>query len=80
MIRFTKHAYEAIIKREIAADWIESTVSTPDFAEADPRYPDRLRSYKAISELGGRVLRVVHRPDGADIIIITAHFDRGAKG
>jgi hypothetical protein len=44
MIRFTKHAYEAITKREIAADWIESAVNTPDFVEADPRYPDRLRS------------------------------------
>jgi hypothetical protein len=25
------------------------------------------------------VLRVVHRPDGDDIVVITVHFDRGAR-
>jgi hypothetical protein len=79
VIRFSKHAQEAITKRNIAVIWIENAVSAPDFVEVDPRHPDRFRSYKAIPELGGRVLRVVHRPDGADILIITAHFDRGAK-
>jgi Domain of unknown function (DUF4258) len=79
MIRLTKHAQEAIIKRDIAALWIEAAVNTPDSVEADPRHPDRLRSYKAIPELGGRILRVVHRLDGNDIIVITAHLDRGAK-
>jgi hypothetical protein len=48
MIRFTKHAQEAIIKREIAADWIGDAVGSPDFVEADPRHPDPLRSYKAV--------------------------------
>jgi hypothetical protein len=79
VIRFSKHAQEAITKRNIAAVWIENAISTLDFVEVDPRHPDRFRSYIAIPESGGHVLRVVHRPDGADIIIITAHFDRGAK-
>jgi hypothetical protein len=55
-----------------------AAVSAPDWIESDPRHPDRIRSYKAIAEHGGRVLRVVHRPEGDDILIITVHFDRGA--
>src|SRR5437879_3589702 len=46
MIRFTKHAQEAISVREIAVDWIEAAVSAPDWIEADRRHPDRTRSYK----------------------------------
>ena len=36
MIRFTKHAQEAIVVRDIAADWIETAVSAPDRIEPDP--------------------------------------------
>jgi hypothetical protein len=79
MIRLTKHAQEAISVRSIAFAWIEEAVSSPDFVEADPRHPERTRSYKAIAELDGRVLRVAHRPEGDDIVIITVHFDRGAR-
>ena len=79
MIRYTKHALEAMAKRGLAASWIEATVKAPDSVESDPRHPERTRSFKAIPQLGSRVLRVVHRLDGADMIIITAHLDRGAK-
>ena len=79
MIRFTKHAQEAISKRGIAIAWIEAAINAPDRVERDPRHPKRTRSYKAIAAYGGRVLRVVHRPDDADIIVITVHFDRGAR-
>jgi hypothetical protein len=41
MIRFTKHAHEAISVRDIAVDWIEAAVSVPDWVEPDPRHPDR---------------------------------------
>jgi len=76
MIRFTK---EAISMRDITIDWIEAVVSTPDWMEPDPRHPDRTRSYKAIAEYVARTLRVVHRPEGDNIVIITVHFDRGAR-
>ena len=92
MIRFTKHAHEAISARDIAVHWIEAAVGAPDWIEPDPRHPDRTRSYKAIAEYGARVLWVVHRPEGDDIVIITmissllqcisiitVHFDRGAR-
>jgi hypothetical protein len=79
MIRFTKHALEAISARDLVVDWIEAAVSAPDWNEPDPRHPDRTRSYKAITEYGARILRVVHRREGDDILIITVHFDRGAR-
>jgi hypothetical protein len=79
MVRLTKHAEEAIGVRSIAFGWIEETVSLPDFVKVDPRHRDRTRSYKAIAECGGRVLPVVHRAEGDDIVIITADFDRGAR-
>ena len=79
MIRLTKHAREAVDVRNISLAWIEATVSSPDFVETDPRHPERTRSYKAIAEFGGRVSRVVHRPEGDDILVITVHFDRGAR-
>ena len=79
MILLTKHAREAIVVRNIGLDWIEATVSSPEFVEADPHYSDRTRSFKAIAEFGGRMLRVVHRAEGDDIVVITVHFDRGAR-
>ena len=79
MMRLTKHAQEAVGVRKIALAWIEATLDAPDFAEADPIHPERQRSYKAVAEFGGRVLRVVHRSEGDDIVVITVHFDRGAR-
>ena len=32
-----------------------------------------------VAEHGGRVLRIVRRPEGDDILIITVHFDRRAR-
>ena len=79
MIRLTKHAAESIEKRGIALEWIERTLEMPDFARPDPRDRTLTRSFKGIAEAGGRILRVVHRPEGNDILIATVHFDRGAK-
>ena len=79
MVRLTKHAREAVAERQIALAWIEATVSSPDRVSPDPRHLDRTHSYKAIAEFSGRVLRVVHRADGTDTLVITVHFDRGAK-
>ena len=78
MVRLTKHAAEAMQRRNIAIEWVEATLNAPDFTEADPRHPERIRSYKAIAAFGGRILRVVHRRDGRDMIVITVHFDRSA--
>jgi uncharacterized DUF497 family protein len=79
MLILTKHAEEAIEKRNLSFGWIERTVVAPDFTRPDPDDPTLTRSFKAIGETSDRILRVVHRPEGNDILIITAHFDRNAK-
>lgn len=79
MLRLTEHAERELRRRAIARVWVEAAIATPDWTAPDPRDPALTRSYKAIPAFGHRVLRVVHRPDGDDMLVITAHFDRGAK-
>lgn len=79
MIRLTRHARDCLKKRRLPRAWVDSTIETPDLTAPDPDDPALTRSYKTIAEAAGKVLRVVHRPDGDDILIITVHFDRGAK-
>jgi hypothetical protein len=79
MIRLTKHALEAIVTRRIPLEWVIAAIEAPDRIAPDPRYPGRVRSHKRIPAFGGRILRVVHRSAGSDIIVITVHFDRRAK-
>jgi hypothetical protein len=43
------------------------------------RDPSLTQSFKAIAEFGSRVLKVVHRADEEDFLVVTAYFDRGAK-
>jgi len=51
----------------------------PDFNAIDPGDPTLMRSFKAIDEACGRILRVVHRAEGNDTVIVTVHFDRDAR-
>ena len=43
MIRFTKHAHEAISVRDIGVDWIEAAVNAPDWIEPTPTGRDPIR-------------------------------------
>jgi len=79
MIRLTRHAEEAIEVRRISLDWVTATIDAPDRVEPDPRNPAVTRAYRAVPQASGRVLRVVYRPESADIVVITVHFDRGAE-
>jgi hypothetical protein len=79
MIRLTKH-----ISREMAGwvmhlQYIEAALTALDRVTGDPTDPALSRSFKTIPAFANRVLRVVHRPDGDDIFVATAHWDRGAK-
>jgi len=78
LIRVTRHTEKRMQERAIPLSWIELAVTAPDWTGPDPD-PRLFRSFKAIAEAGGRVLRVVHRPDGSDILVVTAHFDRSAR-
>lgn len=79
MIRLSHHMREQLALRpELRQEWIEAAIATPDWTLADAD-PTLTRSDKAIVAFGGRVLRVVHRPVGTDVLVVTAHFDRGAR-
>lgn len=79
MIKLTVHAKERQAKYGLAQAWIETAVLQPDWTAPDPGHPDVTRSFKAIAARGGKVLRVAHRADGADVLVLSAFFDRGAK-
>ena len=65
--------------RGIRLAYIEATLAAPEKVTPDLKDRALTRSFKAIPEFGNRVLRVVHRPDGADVLVVTAHWDRGAR-
>ena len=78
MIRLTQHAEIQMLRRRIDLAWVAAAVATPDWTAPDSD-PALMRSFKAITGFGDRVLRVVHRPDGNDVLVVTAHFDRNAR-
>jgi hypothetical protein len=78
-VRLSTHAQERVNAGEVRLDWIEATVRHPAQTQPDPRRPSVTLSFRRIQEFGNRVLRVAHRLDGADVLVITAFFDRGAR-
>jgi hypothetical protein len=79
MIRLTAHAEERMEEQGIALAWVEAAISAPLRSMPDPTEAILTRSWRIIPEFGGRALRVVHRRDGADVVVVTAHWDRGAR-
>jgi hypothetical protein len=79
MITLSRHVSDEMAARRIRLAFIETALAAPDRTAPDARDPALTRSFKAIPEFGHRILRVVHRPDGADIFVVTAHWDRGAR-
>ena len=78
MIKLSIHAQQQSARRGLASSWIEATISFPDWTAADTD-PALTHSFKAIEEFGGRILKVVHRQAGPDILVVTSYFDRDAK-
>jgi hypothetical protein len=78
-LAFTKHADDATAERELMGEWIERAVYAPQWEVADPVQPDAVRRFRAIPEYGDRILRVVCLETDAEIRILTAFFDRGAR-
>jgi Domain of unknown function (DUF4258) len=79
MILLSRHAREKLMDRpEIRLERIVETVAAPHWTHPDDD-PTLLRSFKVILAFGGRVLRVVSRQDDADVVVVTAFFDRGAR-
>ena len=76
-VTITAHAASQMEARGIARPWVEATLSAPEATEPDPR-PGRIRLFRAVPEFGGRILRVVAERKGADVEVVTVHFDRAA--
>ena len=79
MIRLSKHVTDEMDGRGVLLGYIERTVEAPDRIVPNPVQTGLSRSYRAFDEFGGRVLRVVHRPDGHDTFVATAHGDAAER-
>jgi hypothetical protein len=75
----TRHARDNIARDAIDPAWIETTVRQPAALMLDPHDPTLSRAWRRIPQRGGRVLRVVFRAAGADIVVVTVFADRGAR-
>lgn len=72
----TKHAREALEKRQISVAWLERTLDQPTWTEPDPLDSDLEHRLAAVPEFGDRVLRVIVNSKVAPLRVITAYFDR----
>jgi hypothetical protein len=78
-IKPTIHAERRMRQYGIQWAWVVAAVASPDWTVPDPRQAGVTRSFRLVPERGGRVLRVAHRADGADVLVLSVHFDRGAR-
>lgn len=73
-IEYSLHARNVMEEREISEEWVERTVSEPDYNEVKA---DKTTHYiKAIPEFGGRFLRVVMNVSVEPNRVVTVFFDR----
>ncbi|MGH7048821.1 MAG: DUF4258 domain-containing protein [Stellaceae bacterium] len=79
MLILTTHVRQNIARDHLDLAWIEATIDRPQHTDRDPKDAILTRAWRRIPERGGRALRVVFRPAGADIVVVTAFFDRGAR-
>ena len=78
-LRFTRHAQDVILQRELDQTWIERAVRKPDWSRPDPKRPDVERRFRAIPEFGGRVLRVACTETADEVRVLNVFFDRDAR-
>ena len=76
----TKHAEKVLAEREIAAEWMERTLSSPELVLPDPDDATVKRRFRRIPEFGGRVLRVAVNTTVEPNRIVSVFFDRKMKG
>jgi hypothetical protein len=61
--------------RRVKLEWIEQAVHAPDWTEPDPYEPTIERRFRAIFELGGRILRVPCVETESTIRVISVLFE-----
>lgn len=79
LLRFTAHARQVMAERELEPEWVERTVHRPEWREADPRDPGVERRFRTVPERENRVLRVACVESHAEVRILSAFLDRGAR-
>lgn len=73
------HTAREMGSRRIAFEYIEAVLANPTRTMSDRKDASLTLSFAPVPAFGNRTLRVVHRPDGDDIFVVTAHWDRGAR-
>jgi hypothetical protein len=79
LIAFTAHARVRLRDRRIDPKWIEETILNPDWTEVNQTDPAVERRFRAISQFGGRILRVASVETNSNIRVISVMFDRNAR-
>jgi len=72
----TEHARDALRKRQIQLEWLEITLSKPEWTEKDQIDSDLEHRLMRIEEFGGRVLRVIVNTRATPPRVVTLYFDR----
>ncbi|NLX12054.1 MAG: DUF4258 domain-containing protein [Phycisphaerales bacterium] len=72
----TEHARDALVKRGIALDWLERTLSAPEWVEKDATDENLEHRLARIEEFAGRTLRVIVNIRTIPPRIVTVYFDR----
>ncbi len=75
----TQHARDVLQEREIALEWLERVLLTPERIEPDRADGSLEHRLGRIPEFGNRVLRVVVAT-AEPFRIVTVYFDRTMKG
>jgi hypothetical protein len=78
-VRFTAHAYDVMIERDLDPAWVIEAVLRPDRVEADPKASGLRRAYRSLDQLNGRALRVVYAEEGGLRRVVTVFPDRAAR-
>lgn len=76
----TKHARKVLDERGIQVEWLERTLSDPEWVMPDPDEAMVERRFRRIPEFGGRVLRVAVNTSVEPNRVVSVFFDRGMKG
>ena len=76
---FTAHARQVMAERELEPAWVERTVLEPEWREPDRARPQVERRFRSVPEREHRILRVACVETAADIRILSAFLDRGAR-
>lgn len=72
MVKFTDHARRKIKQRNLKEVWVRKVLEKPDYTK--PSYGNRKIAYRKIGKL---YLAVIFVKEDDNLIVITAHWEKG---